>query len=75
VEKRGSEIVAYLIAHDDEAYEAVLTDFPRAFKPWLPVDEMILRAMSRSGASEQEIAERLGRPPLDVRNYRCRLGV
>lgn len=67
--------MAYLIAHDDEAYEAVLTDFPRAFKPWLPVDEMILRAMSRSGASEQEIAERLGRPPLDVRNYRCRLGV
>lgn len=75
MEKRGSEIVAYLIAHDDEAHEAVLTDFPRAYKPWLPVDEVILRAMSRSGASEQEIAERLGRPPLDVRNYRCRLGV
>jgi DNA-binding CsgD family transcriptional regulator len=75
VEKRGSETVANLIAHDDRTYEAVLTDFPRAYKPWLAVDEMILRAMSRSGASEQEIAERLGRPPLDVRNYRCRLGV
>ena len=67
--------MAYVIAHDDDAYETVLNDFPRAFKPWLPVDDMVLRAMSRSGASEQEIAERLGRPPLDVRNYRCRLGV
>lgn len=67
--------MAYSIANDGEAYEAVLTDFPRAYKPWLAVDEVILRAMSRSGASEQEIAERLGRPPLDVRNYRCRLGV
>ena len=67
--------MAYAVAHDEATYEAVLADYPRAYQPWLPVDEMILRAMSRSGASEQEIAERLRRAPLDVRNYRCRLGV
>ena len=67
--------MAYAVAHDEANYEAELADYPRAYQPWLPVDEMILRAMSRSGASEQEIAERLLRAPLDVRNYRCRLGV
>jgi hypothetical protein len=68
-------VVAYAVAREDRTYEALLADYRRAFQPWLPVDEMVLRTMSRSGASEQEIAERLERPPLDVRNYRCRLGL
>lgn len=68
-------VVAYAVARQGRTYEALLADFPRAFQPWLPVDEMVLRSMSRSGASEQEIAERLERPPLDVRSYRCRLGL
>lgn len=68
-------MVAYAVAHEGRTYEALLADYPRAFQPWLPVDEMVLRTMSRSGASEQDIADRLERPPLDVRNYRCRLGL
>ena len=51
--------MAYAVAHDEATYDALLADYPRAYQPWLPVDEMILRSMSRSGAGEQEIAERL----------------
>ena len=68
-------VVANAVARDERTFEALLADYPRAFQPWLAVDEMILRSMSRSGASEQEIAERLERPPLDVRNFRCRVGL
>ena len=59
----------------DVPIEATLESYPRAYQHWSAIDEMALRALAHAGASEAEIAERLGRPPLDIRNYRSTRGI
>lgn len=69
--------MAYAVADDahEFAVESTLESFPRAYQLWTAVDEIALRALAHAGASEAEIAERLGRPPLDIRNYRSTRGI
>lgn len=69
--------MAYAVADDarDDIVESTLGSFPRAYQLWTAVDEMALRALAHAGASEAEIAEQLGRPPLDIRNYRSTRGI
>lgn len=56
------------------AYDAVKEGRPRAFEAWRPVDEAIIAAMARTGATVAQMADRLGRTEAEVAEYVERAG-
>ena len=55
-------------------FDAIKAAHPRAFEPWRPIDEAIVRAMIRSRAGAAEIAARLGRTEAEFADYLERTG-
>ncbi len=47
--------------------------YPRAYQPWRPVDEMVLKALVHSRMGIDEIARRLRRTPAEIETHLTRL--
>jgi hypothetical protein len=50
-------------------FEDIKTAHPRAYEPWHPVDELIVRAMMGAAADVAQMAERLGRTEAEIVAY------